>query len=197
MEDQLILTDEERILILNRRKLQKERALRRNSAPKNQAKAAPVQQKQEPKQPNGWDAHKEPDRIHRGRLTEDHPLGWFEPEIFRKIGNMEHKAEHKKIPELLKMPIQTKSRDRVYHALCHLDVLWTEAHLPLKYKHKYEEYKKEHSIGDDNIHPSHKKEGEKYPVAQNKRPWSAEDHSEFNDKEKFIVGKVYKYAKAA
>lgn len=140
--------------------------------------------------PKGWDSHCNPDKIHKGRLTPGHPMYWFEENVFRKITNMEHQAEHKKIKDILGMPVQTNSRDRVYHALCHLDVLWTEGRLPIGYKHRYEEYKKEQGIGDDNIHPAHKKKGVVYPVPKNKRPWNPEDYQDYDETQEFTGKKV-------
>ena len=138
--------------------------------------------------------HCDPCKVHRGRLTNpDHPLHWFEKEIFAKIGNMNHQGEHAKIVNILKMPVQASSRDRCYHALCHLDVLWTEKKLPLKYKRKYEAYKEETKIGDDNVHPDHKTDDAKFPEAQNKREWNPEDYEGVESNETFKVGTVYEY----
>lgn len=181
MTEDLKLTDEEKNLILNRRRLLANRMTIRNESPKNPAKQA-----QQTNQPNGWDSHNEPDRVHKGRLTENHPLYWFEKNVFQKISNMTHQEQHKKIRTLLGMPIQTPSKDRVYHALCHLDALWTQDRLPVAYKNRYEEYKKEHDIGDDNIHPSHKKAGVVYRTPKNKRPWDPEKYKDYNENEKFI-----------
>lgn len=137
--------------------------------------------------PTGWDSHCEPDKIHKGRLTPGHPMYWFEENVFRNISNKRHQEEHSKIKDLLKMPVQTNSRDRVYHALCHLDVLWTEGNLPVSYKAAYEKYKQQQGIGDDNIHPSHKKPGVVYPAPKNKRPWDAEEYVDY-DKDEVFVG---------
>ena len=67
------------------------------------------------------------------------------------------------------MPVQNLFRDRVYHALTHLDALWEQDMLPLKYKIRYEKFKQQHNIGDDNIHPEHKKEKPEYnfPIPNN------------------------------
>lgn len=137
-----------------------------------------------------WDAHCDPEKVHKGRLTPGHPMYWFEENVFRKITNMEHQAEHKKIGSLLSMPVQTNSRDRVYHALCHLDVLWTEGRLPIAYKKRYEDYKKEQGIGHDNIHPSHKKEGRVYPLPKNKKEWDEDKYKDFDENEVFTGKKV-------
>lgn len=193
--EEFILTNEEKQLILTRRELFKDRQERRKLAPKSSTDQP--QQQNTPKQANGWDAHAEPDRVHKGRLTGNHPLGWFEDEIFKKIANMDHQKEHKKIGDILNMPVQNHLRDRIYHALCHLDVLWYEGRLPLKYKHRYERYKKEHNIGKDNTHPAHKKEGVTYKVPKVSRPFSFEEFDKFDEDEKFNPHKIYDYAKTA
>jgi hypothetical protein len=195
MSEELKLTEEEIRLILNRRKLL-ERRVERRSAPQNPVNAVsapqpPKEQKEDvilgKNRPPGWDSHTEPERIHKGRLTEGHPMHWFETNVFKKISNMRHQAEHKKIMKLLGMPVQTQSKDRVYHALCHLDVLWTEGNLPVSYKHRYEAFKAEQGIGDDNIHPAHKKPGVVYKTPKNKRPWNPDDYKDY-DKDEVFVG---------
>lgn len=178
------ITEDEKLLLLKRRELFEKR----------QKRGALKVQHQNNQPLTG---HCKPEVVHQGRMTDpDHPMHWFEKEIFSQISNMEHQAEHAKIGELLKMPVQTSSRDRVYHALCHLDVLWAEGRLPIRYKHRYEEYKKKHKIDTDNIHPSHKTEGTKYPEPQNKRDWNPEDYQEYSKTEKFVPTKIYEYAKA-
>lgn len=210
----LQLTQEEINLILTRRELKKARQqapvasapqkTEGRARPAGFGKSCPVNPKndqerlaknealkKDPKywdkgRPKQWDSHCEPDKIHKGRLTPGHPMYWFEENVFRKISNMRHQAEHKKIKDLLGMPVQTNSRDRVYHALCHLDVLWTEGNLPVNYKAKYEEYKKEQGIGDDNIHPAHKKPGVVYPTPKNKKPWNPEEYKGYDENEVFV-----------
>ena len=79
-----LVTDEEKNFILKRRELADKRKKSRNAAPKH-----PVQTEQQPKQqgnrPPGWDSHCDPSKVHSGRMTEKHPLYWFESEIFKKI----------------------------------------------------------------------------------------------------------------
>lgn len=183
------LTDSEKKLILRRRELMKARQARQaqpnqglNRPAEGNSPPAPQQQPR----PDMFKPHTDLSRPHRGRLQPDHPVYWFEKEIFQQIGNVQHKKEHEKIAKLLKMPVQNKFRDRVYHALCHLDVLWTEGRLPVRYKVAYEKLKKDNNIGDDNIHPGHKLEGETYPVAQNKRPWDPEKYKDYDDNEPFL-----------
>ena len=135
--------------------------------------------------PQGWDAHCNPCQVHKGRLTPGHPMYWFEENVFRNISNKLHQEQHKKIKEILGMPVQANSRDRMYHTLCHMDVLWTEGKLPVSYKKKYEDFKKKENIGDDNIHPAHKKPGVEYPVATGKRPWTEEDMKNYDENEVF------------
>lgn len=140
--------------------------------------------------PKGWDVHCNPCQVHKGRLTPGHPMFWFEDNVFKNITNDRHGEEHAKIKRLLEIPVQTNSRDRVYHALSHLDVLWTEGNLPVSYKAKYEEFKTKEGIGDDNVHPAHKKKGVVYPVAKNKRPWSLEEYKDkINLDEQFVGDK--------
>lgn len=178
--EKLELTEEEIKLIKTRRLLRSQRVVSsQEEGEKALRKDSEASEKKlEQNRPPGWDNHCDPCRVHKGRLTDKHPMYWFEDSVFKKIPNQRHKAEHKKITEILGMPVQTNSRDRVYHALCHLDVLWTEGNLPISFKKKYEDYKKEQGIGDDNIHPAHKKEGVVYPVPKNKKPWNEEDYTE-------------------
>lgn len=192
--DELVLTEEERKLIITRRRLSIERIKRAGQAPKNPAKVV----EKSPKQANGWDAHESPCKVHQGRLTESHPLFWFEQEVFRKIGNMQHKEQHDKIAKLLKVPVQNVFRDRVYHSLCHLDCLWEQKMLPMKYKHRYEKYKLENGIGDDNVHSEHKKAKPDYdyPVPVKNREFSFDLYPEFDEKEEFKAGKLYEYKAA-
>lgn len=196
MED-LVLTAEERELILKRRSLLAKRQngqIQKKEQPQKRNTDDVILGKNRPK---GWDDHCDPEKVHKGRLTADHPMGWFEPEIFKHISNKEHQAEHRKIREVLGMPVQNKYKDRIYHALCHLDVLWTEGRLPVRYKHKYEEYKKQNNIGDDNVHPAHKEEGVNYKLPKDKRPWNPEDYQDFDPQEKFDPNHVYDYAKVS
>lgn len=128
-----------------------------------------------------------------GRLPPGHPLNWFEKDIFTKIGNVKHRSEHAKIRKC-GMKIQSDNRDRVYHVLTHMDVLWTNPTWDAEKKMSpsesgphplmteevkilYEKFKKKYNIGDDNINPLHKAVGEeedrvKYPIFKNKRPFS-------------------------
>lgn len=199
MSEELKLTEEEIQLILNRRKLMANRMIKQQKAEENQAVAPKKEEipdygvKKPAKdvilgenRPKDWDSHCNPCQVHKGRLTPGHPMYWFEENVFQKISNMEHQRQHKKIKELLGMPVQTNSRDRVYHALSHLDALWTQELLPVAYKIRYEEYKKEHGIGDDNIHPAHKKPGVVYKTPKFKRPWNPEDHKDYDPDEKFV-----------
>ena len=192
--EELKLTLEETNLIITRRKLFKQRQEMRNAAPKNPARQQP-QQNQAPKQANGWDAHGDVSKPHQGRMTEAHPLYWFEKDIFHKITNDQHQAQHAKIAQLLKVPIQNALKDRVYHGLCHMDALWEQKMLPMKFKHKYERFKKENGIGDNNVHPKQMelKPNYKFPIPQKNRPFSFEMYPEFDDKETFQAGKLYEY----
>lgn len=187
MEEEFYITEEEKLFILKRRELSANRKKLQTKAPKTVKKASP-------KQANGWDAHCNPCQVHHGRMTEKHPLFWFEEKIFKKISNMQHKDQHKKISKLLGIPVQNVFRDRQYHSLTHLDALWEQQLLPLTYKARYEEYKALHGIGDDNVHPKHKEEKPdyNYPVPNKKRPWDAEKyHCSVN--EDFVAGKKYIY----
>ena len=96
------------------------------------------------------------------------------------------------------MPVQNLFRDRVYHALTHLDALWEQDMLPLKYKLRYENFKQEHNIGEDNVHPEHKKTKPDYnfPIPTKNRPFSFEQYATCNEKEEFRVGQLYKYEAA-
>lgn len=183
--EEFTLTEEEKQLIINRRNLLKSRKERViTPVKKGQNQPQPPQQAAQAR-PDLYQPHNDLSRPHRGRLQPGHPVYWFEKEIFQQIGNVQHKKEHEKIAKLLKMPIQNKYRDRVYHALCHLDLLWAEGRLPVRYKVGYEKLKEENNIGDDNIHPSHKEPGVTYPIAQNKRPWNPEEFQDYDDKEMF------------
>lgn len=191
--EQLLVTEQEKVFILRRRELSDKRKKLQNVAPKH-----PVRQVQEaPKKqvPQGWDSHCNPCKVHKGRITETHPLFWFEDEIFKNIDNLQHKEQHKKITEILKIPVQNVFHDRQYHALTHLDALWEQEMLPLKYKVRYEEYKTLHGIGSDNVHPAHKeaKPDYKYPVPVIKRPWDVEKYGTPDKSEQFIAGKKYIY----
>ena len=186
MED-FKITQEEKALILKRRELFEKRkqggivAVQKQTT--NPATAAANGSKCAP---------------HQGRVTDpSHEMHWFEQEIFSQIGNMNHQKEHRKILEVIKMPVQSATRDRIFHQLCHLDVLWKEGRLPVKYKHKYEEYKKKYNIDDTNLHPDLKEEGREYPTPFEKRAWNPEDYQDYDKNEKFIPTKVYDYAKAS
>ena len=129
-----------------------------------------------------------------GRITDpSHPLHFFESQIFSKLGNVEHEKEHHKIWEVLKMPIQASNRSRVYHATCHLDLLWQEHRLPLHYKRRYEEYKKQNGIDDTNLFLDSKVPGETYPTPFNKRPWEPEKYAHIKSNEVFNPKKLYTY----
>lgn len=189
-----LITDEEKQLILKRRELADKRQKSRDLPPKNAAKAVQPQPKQN-NRPAGWDDHNDPCKVHKGRITEGHPLFWFEKEIFSKIGNVEHKNQHKLIRKILGMPVQNLFRDRAYHALSHLDCLWEQGMLPLKHKKRYEDYKKLHNIGDDNVHPDHKKDKPDYdfPVANKKRPWDEKAYGQANEAEEYKNGRKFYY----
>lgn len=188
---QFEITEEEKLFIVKRRELAAKRKKLRHavSAPKKEVK------KETPKQANGWDAHTNPCQIHRGRMTPEHPLHWFEEEIFAKITNLQHKEQHKLIRSLLKMPVQNVFRDRQYHSLVHIESLWQQQLLPLSYKIRAEEYKAKFGIGQDFVHPKHKELKPDYvhPSPVLKRPWDAEKYGEADMSEKFIVGKKYIY----
>ena len=194
----LLITDEEKAFILKRRELAAKRKKLRHAAPAHpvqQHQQQPQQQPQQGNRPQGWDSHHDPAKVHKGRITEGHPVYWFENDIFSKIGNIEHKTQHKLIRKLLGMPVQNLFRDRVYHALTHMDALWEQGLLPLKYKIAYEDFKKEHEIGDDNVHPEHKKDKPDFdfPKAQKNRPWMSEAYGEADPKEQYTNGKKYYY----
>lgn len=179
------VTHEEKLLILKRRELFSKRQKRGVVHAKDRNVSEQKPQKQVPK-----------NSAHRGRITDPkHEMHWFEKEIFAKISNLEHAAEHKKISTILNMPIQHSSRDRVYHSLCHLDVLWTEERLPLHYKRKYEEFKKKYGIGETNLYPDIVKDypKENCPEVKNKRPWNPELYKDIESKEKFDPKKSYIY----
>jgi hypothetical protein len=129
------------------------------------------------------------------RIPNGHPFYWFERDVFSRLGNVLHGMEHAKI-RLAGMKVQADNRDRVYHALTHLDVLWTwypkmredkefmsktnlNDELMDKIKIQYEKFKKKWDIGDDNMNPLYKIEGEEdnediYPKFKNKRPLTEE-----------------------
>lgn len=190
--EQFILTDDEKDFIVKRREL----ADKRKKLQANAAQKTPVAQpKPKSNRPPGWDDHCDVHKTHKGRMTEEHPLYWFEKEIFSKITNLQHKAQHKKITEILHVPVQNVFRDRCYHAIQHLQVLWEQCMLPLKYKARIEDFKAKHNIGMDGVHPEHKKQKPdyKYPVPVTSRPWDNESYGEADDNEEFIVGKQYVY----
>ncbi len=193
--ENFLITDEEKSLILKRRELAAKRKKLRNSPPQHPVHQHVQQPQQQGNRPPGWDSHHDPAKIHKGRITEGHPVYWFEKDIFSKIGNIEHKQQHKLIRKLLGMPVQNLFRDRVYHALTHLDALWEQGFLPLKYKCDYEKFKIRHDIGDDNVHPEHKKDKPDFvfPVAQKSRPWNAEAYGAPNELESYQNGKKYYY----
>lgn len=131
---------------------------------------------------------------HHGRVTDpSHEMHWFETLVFANITNMEHQKEHRNILELLKMPVQASNRDRVYHQLCHLDVLWSTYRLPLHLKRRYEEYKKKYNIDDTNMHPDLKESNVEYPKPQNKRPWDEKLYEKIESIEKFDPHREYRY----
>jgi hypothetical protein len=198
MEDtmkNLLVTDEEKAFILKRRELAAKRKKLRHAQPQHPVQQHAQQPQQQNNRPAGWDDHNEPDRVHKGRITEGHPMFWFEKDIFSKIGNVAHKEQHKLIRKLLGMPVQNLFRDRVYHAITHLDALWEQCMLPLKYKKKYEDFKVLHNIGDDNVHPEHKKEKPDfdYPIAQKNRPWNPEAYGAPDESEVYQNGKKFRY----
>ena len=176
----LQLSQEEIDLILKRRELTTKRQARGPVSASNRV-VEEVKPAQKP-------------QITLGRITDpSHPLHFFEKEIFAKIGNLDHEKEHHKIWDVLGMPIQASSRSREYHAICHLDVLWQEERLPLHYKRKYEEYKKQNEIDDTNLHPSLKVSGETYAAPRNKRPWNPEQYTHIESNEIFNPKRTYKY----
>ena len=178
----LQLSQEEIDLILKRRELTVKRQAR---GPVSAVNRVVEEVKPVPKKADG-DVN--------GRITDPgHPMHWFESQVFSRIGNLDHEKEHDKIWTLLKMPIQSSSRSRIFHSLCHLDVLWTEGRLPLHYKRKYEQYKKDNGIGEDNLFPESKVEGETYAVPQNKRPWNPEQYAHIESNEIFNPKRTYKY----
>jgi hypothetical protein len=75
-----------------------------------------------------------------------------------------------------------------------MEALWQQEMLPLKYKIKYEAFKKEHNISADFIHPGQKVEGEKYPLGNIKRIWDEEKYGAADEKEEFKAGKNYRYS---
>lgn len=189
------ITQEEKQFILKRREILTKRNKLRNVAPTNPPKAKTKDVILGENRPKGWDEHCSPCQIHKGRLTEEHPLYWFEERIFQKITNLQHKEQHKKIKTLLGLNVQNVFRDRQYHALAHLEALWQQQLLPLSYKIKAEEYKAKHKIGMDFVHPGHKKPDSDYvhPISNSKRPWDSSKYIESKD-EAFVAGKKYKYA---
>ena len=194
----LLITDEEKAFILKRRELAAKRKKLRHAAPQHPVQKHAQQPQQQPQQgnrPQGWDSHHDPAKVHKGRITEGHPVYWFENDIFSKIGNIEHKTQHKLIRKLLGLPVQNLHRDRVYHALTHMDALWCQGLLPLRYKVAYEDFKAEHDIGADNVHPEHKKlkPDYKYPKANISRPWDKDAYGTPDPKEEYINGKKYLY----
>ena len=188
--EQFLITDEEKNFILKRRELAAKRKKLRNAAPKHPVQTASQPQPQAPQ--NG---HCDPAKVHKGRITESHPLYWFEKEIFAKIGNAAHKQQHKLIRSLLGVPVQNLFRDRVYHALTHMDALWEQGLLPLRHKCSYEDFKALHGIGDDNVHPEHKKDKPDFdfPKPLKNRPWDKEAYGEADPKEEYRNGKKYYY----
>lgn len=185
--ENFIITEDEKALILKRRELFKKRqengivAVQKQSAQTNNPAVAAA---------TGSKC-----TAHQGRVTDpNHEMHWFEQEIFAKIGNMDHQKEHRKILDLLKMPVQASNKDRIFHQLCHLDVLWTEKRLPLHYKRRYEAYKKKYNIDDTNLHPDLKEPGIEYKRPQNKRPWNPELYKNIESNEKFDPHRIYEYS---
>lgn len=189
MQEQFIITQEEKEFILKRREL----LLRKNQL---QGKEPPKDVILGANRPTDWDAHSELSKPHKGRLVAGHPLFKFEEEIFKKIGNIEHKAQHKLITELFGVPVQNVYRDRSYHVITHMDALWEQCMLPLKYKIWYEELKAKNGIDDTNVHPEQKKLKPDYnfPVVNKKRPWDITKYDCIDpDSEEFKVGTFYRY----
>ena len=202
-EETLVLSEDEKQLIKNRRLLSEIRLASPAPAAKNPEKA-PQKPTEAPKdailgtnRPPGWDSHTDVGKTHKGRLTTEHPFAFFEEEIFKKIKNMAHQKEHKKITEVLGMPVQANNRDRVYHLLCHMDVLWYEKRLPLKYKKLQEGLKQKHNIGPDNISLGQKKKGVVYPFPKVELPkWDVSKYTNIDETELF-TGEVLNYSKYA
>lgn len=202
MQETFQITEDEKQLILNRRRLSEIRLASPAPGTQSSQKPSEIPSKQ-PKdvilgsnRPPGWDSHADLNKCHKGRLTEDHPFYFFEKDIFSKIVNMEHQKEHKKITEILGMPVQANNRDRVYHLLCHMDVLWYEKRLPLRFKKRQEELKKEHNIGSSNISEGQKKKGVVYPLPKVKLPeWDVSKYPNIDMKENF-TGETLDYSKA-
>lgn len=186
---QITITEEELNLILKRRELTAKRT--NTQKPAHKPKDAILGENRPP----GWDEHCTPCKVHRGRVTDSHPLYWFEEEIFKNITNMQHQDQHMKINTILGLPVQNVYRDRQYHCLSHLEALWQQEMLPLKYKIKYEAYKALHGIGVDNVHPAHKTEKPDYvhPIPKVIRPWNSDGYGQCDETEKFVAGKKYRY----
>ena len=193
--ENFLITDEEKTFILTRRELAAKRKKLRQSPPQHSVQQHAQQPQQQGNRPPGWDSHCDPTKVHKGRITETHPLYWFETEIFSKISNEAHKAQHKLLRSLLGMPVQNVYRDRQYHALVHLEALWQQQLLPLKYKIKIEEYKDMHGIGSDFVHPEHKKKNPDYvhPLPKISRPWDADKYGNCDEGETFVAGRKYVY----
>lgn len=191
MENFEVSADEKQ-LILNRRKLFAER---QKSCPMSNGKPCGTKDAiLGENRPKGWDNHNDLNQVHKGRVTENNPLYWFEDEIFRKIGNKNHQQEHKKIHSILGLPIQSHTRDRAYHILSHMTVLWVQKRLPLKYKVREQEIRDQYGVGVDNVPAGQKKEGVVYPqpkieIPQFKAEWFNVDESEE------FTGEVYDYTK--
>jgi len=192
--EELKLTEEETALVLNRRKLSGIRLANPTPSPSSSPKTPENGSQAVPRgnRPPGWDSHTDLNRTHKGRLTEDHPFFFFEEEIFKKLGNNKHQEEHRKIRKVLELPVQANNRDRTYHVLTHMDVLWYEKRLPLRFKKAAEDLKKEHNIGPDNISEGQKKEGVIYPTPKVKLLEWDEDLYKIDMSEEF-TGKVLVY----
>jgi hypothetical protein len=191
--EQFEITEEERQLILNRRKFSAVRM-----GPPESKPAQPAEKPVDPilgqNRPPGWDSHADLGKCHKGRLTQDHPFFFFETDIFKKISNMEHKEEHKKMTSILGMPVQSPTKDRVYHLLSHMDILWYEKRLPLHYKKRQEELKAQYGIGADNVPESQKKQGIVYRSPKIDLPEFNAELYDIDENEEF-TGEVLDYSK--
>lgn len=190
--EELTLTEEEFHLITQRRMMQEARKAHTPAPGPQKPKVEKTDVVMGKNRPAGWDSHEDVGKCHKGRLTEGHPFHFFETDIFKRISNMEHQAEHKKISTVLGLPVQNANRDRVYHLLSHMDVLWYENRLPLKYKKLQEDLKKEHGVGPDNIPSGQKKKGVIYKLPKVKLPEWNEDLYDIDMSEEF-TGITYNY----
>jgi hypothetical protein len=75
-----------------------------------------------------------------------------------------------------------------------MDVLWYEKKIPLRYKLRQEELKKEYNIGADNVPIGQKEEGIVYPTPKVELPsFNADDYN--IDMEEEFTGEVLDYSK--